>query len=599
VCRPLRRPILAMLPLLAAIRLAVLVTPLATKFLVDEILLKHRADLLWVFLAVSMAVATIHAASLYGLTRVVAGAHQRLLAEMRSRLQAHLVALPLRFHDATKTGALVSSVMIDTEGFSKLLNAGIVESGGALLGAAISVVVLMQIDAQLASGALVLIAVHAVLSQRLGRHVLQRFREHQETKAEVVGRLTEALAGIRVVKAYQAERSESDVIRAGMWRMCLQFMSATRISDGLEALSIAATGIGTAVLITIGASRVFSGDLTVGGLLAFSVTLSLLMAPLTQVVGAASRLPQALAGVRRTIELLAVPQESAGAERRVHIPRIRGQVTFDRVTFAYLPGRSVLRDVSFEIEAGSVTAFVGASGAGKSTIASLIASLYAPSTGRILVDGVDLTTVTFESYRTQIGMVLQDTFLFDGTVLDNVAFSRPHATRARIVAACRAARVDEFVEQLPEGYDSPIGERGVRLSGGQRQRIAIARALLADPRILILDEPTSNLDHTSERLVVEALRTLMADRTSVVISHRTSLIRAADRLFHVQGGGIVRARTDVARFAIDPDDLEPWPRAAAEVTGRPSPPGPRSAAPERAPEPWETRSTPPRSPVEG
>ncbi len=538
VCRPLRGSLAIAVPLIGINRAAGLVMPLAMKFLVDDVLIKRRASPL-MFFVVTACAAAVQGATTLALMRVLGHAYERLAAQLRARVHAHVVSLPLLFHEARKVGALVSSIMTDTVGFSRVFSSGIVDAGSAVLSALIAFVLLVRIEPALACGALGLVLMHTVLSHRVGRRVTALYRQHQVARSELSGRLTETLTGIRLVKVLDAERHESEAFRQGIWRLFRMYMAATLTSEALRASSIAITGIGTAALLCVGAWKVLSGDMTLGGLMAFGVALSLLVAPISQIADLAGRLPEAVVGVERTLTLLAETPESASPRRTVQMPTIRGAVTFDRVGFAYVPGRPVLHDVAFEVAPGTVTAFVGPSGAGKSTIAALMASLYTPGQGRILVDGIDLSTVSFASYRSQLGMVLQDTFLFDGSILDNVAWSRVGAPVPQIIAACRAARVDEFAEFLPEGYRTMIGERGVKLSGGQRQRIAIARAILANPRILILDEPTSSLDAASEEALVQVLQGVIAGRTSLVITHRPTLLKTADRVFSVDHGRVV------------------------------------------------------------
>jgi ABC-type bacteriocin/lantibiotic exporter with double-glycine peptidase domain len=541
VCQPLRAPLAIAVPLIAVNRMAGLVMPLAMKFLVDDVLVQRRASP-WVFFAATAGAAVVQGVTSLGLMRVLSRAYERLAASLRARLHEHLVTLPLLFHESRKVGSLVSSIMTDTTGFSRLFSTGIVDAGSAMLSALIAFVLLLQIEPYMACGALGLVLVHTVLSQRVGCRVTSMYRDHHAVRADLVGRLTESLSGIRLVKAHDAERHEIETFRIGVWRLFDKWMSATLTSEALRAGSIVITGVGSATLLALGGWKVLSGDLTLGGLMAFGVALSLLVSPISQIADLAARLPDALAGVQRTLALLAEAPEARAAARTVRIAPIRGAVTFERVSFSYVPGRPVLHEISFDIEPGTVTAFIGASGAGKSTIAALVASLYAPEQGRILVDGIDLAKVSFDSYRPQLGMVLQDTFLFDGSILDNVMFSRAGTPEAQVVAACRAARVDEFAERLPDGYHTLIGERGVKLSGGQRQRLAIARAILANPRILILDEPTSSLDAASEEALVQVLQGVIAGRTSFVISHRPALLETADRVFVVEAGRISERR---------------------------------------------------------
>jgi len=541
---------------------------------------------MWAFLAVTLGAAIVQGLSALGLTYWIGRAHERLVAELRVKLQAHVISLPLVFHESSKTGSLVSTIMMDVEGFPKLFSAGVVEAGGSLLGGVIAFGILLRIQPSMAWASLVLIVIHTLLSQRALQRIRRLFQDHQRTKAEVMGRLTETLSGVRLIKAYRAEQHESRVFSEGARRIFEKYVAAMMTTSTLQVSSLTITGAGSALVLFFGAQKVLAGQLTVGGLVTFSVILALLMAPINQIAGLATQLAQAWAGAERTLDLFDNVPEDDAETRTVRLSRLAGDIRFEHVTFGYDPSRPVLHNVSFEAEPGSVTALVGRSGAGKSTIAALIASLYTPNDGRVTIDGVDLSTVNYDSYRVQIGMVLQDTFLFDGTVYDNVAFCRLGVSEADIMAACRMAHVDEFAEQLPGGYRCIVGERGVKLSGGQRQRIAIARALLVNPRILILDEPTSNLDAYSEELVLDALRRLMAGKTTFLISHRMSLVRFANQILVVDAGRVVERGTheDLIRargayFALaaktngfageldaDPDDVCSFSVRAAQTT---------------------------------
>jgi ABC-type multidrug transport system fused ATPase/permease subunit len=375
------------------------------------------------------------------------------------------------------------------------------------------------------------------------------FRARPKINAEVTGRLTESLGGVRVVKGYHAEEREENVFGAGVQRLLdnvLKTLTATSL------MSLSATGlmgIVSVLIMFLGARQILSGTMTLGTFITFIAFLGMLIAPVFQIVGIGTQITEALAGLERTREVLSEKPEDEDAGRTVHLERIRGQVVFEHVNFAYDSGKPVLNDVSFQSEPGSVTALVGPSGAGKSTIIGLIAAFYAPTNGRVLVDGFDLAQVRLDSYRTQLGVVLQDTFLFDGTIRENVAFARPDAGEQEILAACRIARVDEFAETFEKKYDTVVGERGVKLSGGQKQRVSIARAILADPRILILDEATSSLDSESEALIQEGLRYLMRGRTTFVIAHRLSTIRRADQILVVEAGRIVERGTHASLYA--------------------------------------------------
>jgi len=546
-------PALAMsIPLMILQRISNFVLPAAIKYLVDDILINRKTTLLHLFLLVTGLASIVQGATTQALANLVGRSHERLLAELRAKMQAHIVSLPLSFHESRKTGSLVSSIMEDMDGFPKFFSAGIMEAGGAALGAGVIFLVLFRIQPIMACTNLTLVVLHAIISLYAVQKVRKKYEDHQQTRAEVIGRLNETLAGVRIVKAYNAESHEHRVFGEGAQRIFRKHMAALMTTERLRMMSISLTGIGSAAVLYYGAWKVLSGELTLGGLITFSVSIPLLMAPINQMAGLVPQLSQALAGVKRSLNFFSVAPESHSPTRTVRVKRLDGKISFKNVSFGYVPGRPILHDISFEAEPGTITALVGRSGAGKSTIAALIASLYEPDKGTITVDDISLSTVRYDSYRSQLGIVLQDTFLFDGTIVENVAFSRagsPESHIKDVISACKFAGVDEFAEQMPEKYQTIVGERGIKLSGGQRQRIAIARAILANPRILILDEPTSSLDIHAEEQILTALKALMVGRTTFIIAHRMSLFRSADQILVIENGRICERGTHDSLFA--------------------------------------------------
>lgn len=525
--------------LMAVNRVCGLVLPASTKYLLDDVIVKRQGELLLPLVLTVMAATAVQAATSFALTQLLSKAAQRLIAELRRKVQAHVGRLPVAYYDSNKTGSLVSRIMNDVEGIRNLIGTGMVEFAGGILTSVIALVVLLNISPLMTAVAAVTIGGFALALRQAFATVRPIFRERGEIMGEVTGRLTESLGGVRVVKGYHAEERERAVFSGGVERLLGNIM---RTLTAVSLMSLAATllmGIVGAVVMYAGAQQIFAGDLTIGGFVTFTMFLAFLVAPVFQVVGIGTQISEALAGLERMREVLRERPENEDPARTVRLEGVRGHVVFDNVTFAYEPGKPVLEAVSFEAAPGTVTALVGPSGAGKSTIASLVAAFHNPDSGAVLVDGVDLRTVRLETYRIELGVVLQETFLFDGTIAENVAFSRPDATREEILEACRIARVDEFAERFEKGYETVVGERGVRLSGGQRQRVSIARALLADPRILILDEATSSLDSESEALIQEGLAYLMRGRTTFVIAHRLSTIRRADQILVVENGSVV------------------------------------------------------------
>ena len=520
-------------------RLAGLVLPASTKFLIDDIIGHQRRDLLGpLVLAVVLATA-VQGVTSFALTQLLSKAAQRLIAELRQKVQAHIGRLAVAYYDANKSGAMVSRIMTDVEGVRNLLGTGLVELLGGLLTAVFALGLLLRISPLLTGLALGFVLVFGLVLRKAFRTVRPIFRARGKITADVTGRLTESLGGVRVVKGYHAEAREEAVFARGVRRLLDNVLQSMTVIAGMSLSATLFMGAVGAVVMYVGAREILADALTLGEFVTFTALLAFLVAPVFQIVGIGTQLSEALAGLERTHEVLRERPEDADPRRTVAIPTLGGEVVFDQVRFAYDAGTEVLDRVSFRAAPGTVTALVGPSGAGKSTIIGLVAAFHAPTNGAVLVDGVDLSTVQLGSYRTQLGVVLQETFLFDGTIRENVAFARPDATDAQILEACRIARVDEFAERFDQQYDTLVGERGVKLSGGQRQRVSIARAILADPRILILDEATSSLDSESEALIQAGLAYLMRGRTTFVIAHRLSTIRPADQILVIEAGRIV------------------------------------------------------------
>jgi ABC-type multidrug transport system fused ATPase/permease subunit len=520
-----------------------LVLPGSTKYLVDNVIVKQQMGLLKPLVLAVFLATFVQGATSFALTQLLSKEAQRLIAELRRKVQEHVGRLPVAYYDSNKAGVLVSRIMSDVEGIRNLVGTGLVEFVGGILTALFALIFLVRISPLLTGAALLFIGVFAAGLRQAFSRIRPIFRERGKINAEVTGRLTESLSGVRVVKGYHAEAAEAEVFSAGVQRLLNNVLQSL---TAISLMSLSATtmmGVVGATVMYLGARQIFAHHLTLGGFVTFTAFLAFLVAPLFQVVGIGTQITEALAGLDRTQEVLAVKPEDEDPRRNVAIGPLKGMVVFDRVHFAYEPGKPVLHDISFESQPGTVTALIGPSGSGKSTIISLIAAFHSPSRGEIRVDDVDLSTVRLDTYRRQLGIVLQDTFLFDGTIRENVAFARPQATFDQILAACRIARVDEFAESFENQYDTVVGERGVKLSGGQRQRVSIARAILADPRILILDEATSSLDSESEAAIQEGLAYLMKGRTTFVIAHRLSTIRRADQILVVEGGKIVERGT--------------------------------------------------------
>jgi ABC-type multidrug transport system fused ATPase/permease subunit len=546
-----RRGLLALGFLLMVInRVSGLVLPYSTKFLIDTVIAKHHVELLRQLVSMVLLATVIQGITSFSLTQLLSKAAQRLIAELRQKVQTHISHLPVAFYDSNKTGTLVSRIMTDVEGVRNLLGTGLVDLVGGLLTSAIALVVLFRISPVMTALAFSFLLCFAIALNKAFSTIRPIFRQRGKINAEVTGRLAESLGGVRVIKGYHAEEREEAVFAGGVKRLLDNVMRTLTATSVMSLSASLLMGVVGAVIMYIGAHQIISGTLTIGSFFTYTLFLGFLVAPIVQIVSIGTQLTEALAGLERTQEILNERPEDEDPKRTVTLDDIFGKIEFDHVSFSYDGSRTVLHDVTFGAEPGTVTALVGSSGSGKSTIIGLISAFYVPTEGKALVDGIDLSTVRLDSYRTRLGVVLQESFLFDGTIRENVAFSRPSAGEEEIMRACRIARVDEFAESFPDKYDTIVGERGVKLSGGQRQRISIARAILAEPRILILDEATSSLDSESEEMIQHGLSYLMQGRTTFVIAHRLSTIRRADQILVVEQGRIVERGTHDQLYAL-------------------------------------------------
>jgi subfamily B ATP-binding cassette protein MsbA len=524
-------------------RLSGLVLPASSKYLIDDVVGKSRGDMLLPLAGVAALAVIIQAITSYSLSQVVSIAAQRAIADMRMEVQKHVLHLPVSYFDSTKTGVLISRVMTDAEGVRNLVGTGLIQLTGGMLTALIGVVVLFKLNWRLTAVMLVvLVAFGAMMSIAFAR-LRPLFRERGEINAEVTGRLAESLGGIRILKVYTAEEREQRLFGDGVMRL---FDNVRRSITGTSIVGTGATliiGIIGVLIILIGGRSILAGSMTLGGLVMYIFFVGLVAAPLVQIASIGTQISEAFAGLDRIRELRDMRTEDQEDEALSRLGELEGRVEFRDVRFSYGKDVPVLKGVSFVSNAGSTTALVGSSGSGKSTLIGLVMAFNKPDSGQVIVDGRDITTVRLRDYRQQLGVVLQDNFLFDGTVRENIAFARPDATEEEVREVSRIAHCDEFVDGFENGYDTIVGERGVKLSGGQRQRVAIARAILADPRILILDEATSSLDSESEALIRDGLRSLRRGRTTFVIAHRLSTIESADQILVLEAGEIVERGT--------------------------------------------------------
>ena len=535
---PRKKIVLIGLILIVMRSLAGLVLPYATKSLIDDIIPAQDMRALWFLLAAVLTAIIIQAISSFSLTRLLSVEAQHLISLLRAKVQKKILTLPVRFFDNNKSGALVSRVMTDVEGVRNIVGTGLVQLIGGSLTSVIALIILIKINATMTFFVLVPVAIFAVIALKAFGYIRPIFRARGKINAEVTGRLTETLNGIRVIKGFNAEAQENKVFEAGVERLFLNVKKSLTATALMTSSSTFLLGLASTGIMGIGGYFIMDGKMTYGEFVSFTLFLGFMIAPIVQMSNIGSQLTEAMAGLDRTQELMQMDEEDDPEVRVQRIGKIHGDIVFENVSFSYEEGKEVLHDINFKAPAGSVTALVGSSGSGKSTIAGLAATFLNPNSGKVYLDQTDLSKVNLGSYRSQLGVVLQDDFLYEGSIRENILFPRPDASEEELMAAVKGAYVHEFTDRFEDGLETVIGERGVKLSGGQRQRISIARALLADPKVIILDEATSNLDTESETFIQKSLQTLMKDRTTFVIAHRLSTIQKADQILVIENGRI-------------------------------------------------------------
>ncbi|WP_074409321.1 ABC transporter ATP-binding protein [Aquimarina megaterium] len=519
-------------------RLASLVLPMASKYLMDDVIAKKDYEMLKMLLiGVGLAI-LVQAVTSFLLTRILSVQAQFLISELRAQVQKKVLSLPISFFDNTKSGALVSRIMSDVEGVRNLIGTGLVQLVGGTITAIISLVLLIRISPSMTLFVLVPVSVFGIVALKAFKYIRPIFRKRGVINAEVKGRLTETLAGVRVIKGFNAEAQENKTFEEGVDRLFQNVKKSLTATALMTSSSTFLLGIASTGIMGIGGYKIMIDELTIGDFLSFTLLLGFMIAPIVQMSNIGSQLTEALAGLDRTEELMNMTPEEEIEDRNITLEHITGDIIFDNVSFSYEEGKEVLHNISFKAPSGSVTALVGSSGSGKSTIAGLAATFLNPKSGTITIDNNDISKVKLHSYRRNLGVVLQDEFLFEGSIRENILFPNPGATEAQLQQAVKASYVNEFTDRFDDGLDTLIGERGVKLSGGQRQRIAIARAILANPKIIILDEATSNLDTESEALIQKSLGELMKGRTTFVIAHRLSTIKKADQILVIESGNI-------------------------------------------------------------
>jgi len=546
---PRRNLVFIGLVLIIVSKSASFVAPLSLKYLMDDIIPNKDLDFLKILLGVVIFAILVQAVTSFLLTKILSVQAQYMISELRAQVQKKILSLPIRFFDNTKSGELVSRIMTDVEGVRNLIGTGLVQLVGGTITAVVSLILLLNISPSMTLFALVPLAIFAVIALKAFKIIRPIFRNRGKINAEVTGRLTETLGGIRVIKGFNAEAQEHGVFEEGVLRLFENVKRSLTATAFMTSSSTFLLGLATTGIMGMGGYKIMIDELTIGEFLTFTFLLGLMIAPIVQMSNIGSQLTEALAGLDRTEELMNMQPESNEEVRTLALNGIRGDMIFDSVTFAYEEEKEVIHDISFSVNAGTVVALVGSSGSGKSTIAGLAASFLTQQSGTITVDGQDLSKVDLNSFRKHLGVVLQDDFLFEGTIRENILFPRPNASEEQLQEAVKAAYVDEFTDRFEDGLDTLIGERGIKLSGGQRQRIAIARAVLADPRILILDEATSNLDTESEALIQKSLSHLTEGRTTFVIAHRLSTIRKADQILVIENGRIAEQGTHESLIA--------------------------------------------------
>jgi subfamily B ATP-binding cassette protein MsbA len=531
-------------------RLSGLVLPWTSKSLIDDVVGKHRADLLMP-LAIAAGIATVvQAITSFALSQVLGVAAQRAITDMRRRVEAHVARLPVGYFDSTQSGVLISRIMSDAEGIRNLVGTGLVQLTGSIVTAIAALAYLFYLNWWLTSVTLIMLATFGGGMALAFNRLRPLFRERGKINAEVTGRLNETLGGIRIVKTYTAEKREELVFTRGVHRLYRNIAKSITGVSSITAFSTVIVGAIGVTMMLVGGRSVLAGQMTLGEFITYIFFTGLMAAPVVQIASIGTQISEAFAGLDRIRELLQMATEDQQDASKAPVHDILGEVVFDDVSFEYNPGVPVLRDVSFRAPAGTTTALVGSSGSGKSTLISLVMAFNRPKEGRVLVDGQDLATMRLRDFRSQLGVVLQDNFLFDGTIAENIRYGRPDATLDEIKRVSRIAHADEFIDGFEKGYDTVVGERGVKLSGGQRQRVAIARAILADPKILVLDEATSSLDSESEALIQDGLKSLREGRTTFVIAHRLSTIRSADQILVLEQGEIIERGTHAELLAL-------------------------------------------------
>jgi len=556
------------LVLMVISRLAGLVLPASSKYLIDDVLVTGDGHLLLPVALAILAATIVQAITSFSLSQLLGVAAQRAVTDMRRRVQAHVLRLPVRRFDETQTGILISRIMTDAEGIRNLVGSGLVQLVGGLMTASIALVVLFYLHWQLTAATLVFLGLFGGGMAFAFQKLRPIFRERNKINAAVTGRLNETLGGVRVVKSYVAERREELAFTRGVHLLFRNIAKSITGVSAIGALSSVVVGAIGALVVVVGGRAILAGTMTLGDFVMYIFFIGLVAAPLVQIASIGTQISEAFAGLDRIRELLGMTTEADEDLTRAPVGRLRGEVAFDGVWFEYVADQPVLREVSFAAPAGTTTALVGPSGSGKSTLISLVMAFNRPTRGQVLVDGRDLNDLRLRDYRSQLGIVLQDNFLFDGTVGDNIRFARPDATMAQVIEVARVAHCDEFIERFPEGYDTIVGERGVKLSGGQRQRIAIARAILADPGILLLDEATSSLDSESEALIQDGLRALQHGRTTFVIAHRLSTVVNADQILVLDAGEIVERGSHEELLALGGKSRQLYERQYGVQTNR-------------------------------